>query len=653
MSEKKSVFTHFKKRVKQNSFYRVSRNALLFNMDFSKIKIIIWDLDDTFWKGTLSEGEVEPIEKNIEFIKKVNRHGIVNTICSKNAKDITIQKLKDWDIADFFVFPSIDWTPKGERIIRLLKTMGLRPDNALFIDDNIQNLNEAKHFSEALMVAEPSVINELISYYSALPETDEKMKRLDQYKILEKKEEAKEVYSSNTDFLYSCNLHVEIREDCMEQIDRIVELVHRSNQLNFTKVRSSKEELTNLIAKDNIRSGWVTVKDDYGDYGMVGFYAVNTTKNECVHLLFSCRAIGMGIEQYVYAKLGYPNLTINGEVVAMVNRDPAPAWINQKNVKAVCPSKEKKDVKVLFKGPCDLLGLTNFIQGHCLIDEEFTYIGTKNNVIETHNHSVSLVSLRQYSEVEKKTLIDENVFMDIDYYKSNLYSNKYKIIFLSSLMEPNIGIYRKKGTDLLVPFAQAKHPLTDEKEWDGYIKAKVYNGQNTFNKEILERFSANYEFMGISTPELYISRLQYILDNTDIETKICIVLGSETPYINNKKDAYIDRHIAHKEFNDVIREFARNNERVLLLDVNKYVRNQSDFDGNINHFSVRVYYALAQEVIEMINSICKIQISPTSKWKMIPIFLNAKVKRFGRIVVPRQGPVFRFFQYIYRKIKFK
>lgn len=26
-------------------------------MDYSQIKLIIWDLDDTFWHGTLSESE--------------------------------------------------------------------------------------------------------------------------------------------------------------------------------------------------------------------------------------------------------------------------------------------------------------------------------------------------------------------------------------------------------------------------------------------------------------------------------------------------------------------------------------------------------------------------------------------------------------------
>ena len=172
------------------------------------------------------------------------------------------------------------------------------------------------------MTGEPNIIKELIHYYEKKPESDAKLKRLNQYKVLEEKESAKSEFSSNDEFLYACNLHVEMHEDCSSQMDRITELVQRANQLNYTKLRSTKEEIESLINRKEIKAGCVTVKDRFGDYGMVGFYAVDTIKNECVHFLFSCRTIGQGVEQYVYAKLGYPTLKIVGEVISLVNNAP-------------------------------------------------------------------------------------------------------------------------------------------------------------------------------------------------------------------------------------------------------------------------------------------------------------------------------------------
>lgn len=610
-------------------------------MDYSKIKIIIWDLDDTFWKGTLSEGGVDAIPENIELVKTASRHGVINSICSKNTKDETLQRLNEMGVQEYFVFPSIDWTPKGERIKRMLKTMGLRPQNALFLDDNSQNLNEAKHYSPELMTGEPNIIKELIHYYEEKPESDAKLKRLNQYKVLEEKESAKSEFSSNDEFLYSCNLHVEMHEDCSSQIDRITELVQRANQLNYTKLRSTKEEIESLINRKEIKAGCVTVKDRFGDYGMVGFYAVDTIKNECVHFLFSCRTIGQGVEQYVYAKLGYPKLKIVGEVISLVNNAPVPAWINQEVINNSengmnCAPK----LKVLFKGPCDLQGLTKYIKGDCLIDEEFTYVGNRGNVISSQNHAVSICGLLKYTEEEKTRLISENIFMDEGYFDSQMFKKDYDVVFLSSVLENNVGIYRRKESDLLLPFSNCAYPLTDEKSWGRYLYCDggYDNGQNQFSEVFLRWFSDHYEYIGVETPVEYISRLDYILSNLPMKTILCILLGSELRYEREKRPWMLNREIPHKEFNDTLRQWASNHsDRVKLLDINRIVTHQEDYDGSINHFKVRIYYQIAQEVVCLLNELagCYV-IGNTSKWKMLPDYTIRLVKKRSRILLPKK-----------------
>ena len=39
------------------------------NYKCDKIKMVIWDLDDTLWDGTISEGDVEIFWDRIDFIK--------------------------------------------------------------------------------------------------------------------------------------------------------------------------------------------------------------------------------------------------------------------------------------------------------------------------------------------------------------------------------------------------------------------------------------------------------------------------------------------------------------------------------------------------------------------------------------------------------
>ncbi len=114
------------------------------SMDISKVKLIIWDLDGTFWDGTLSEEGAAPIPKCIETVKLCAQKGIVSAICSKNDLEPCREKLTEWGVWDFFVFNSINWEPKGQRIKNLISDMNLRSANVHFIDDNHLNLEEAK-----------------------------------------------------------------------------------------------------------------------------------------------------------------------------------------------------------------------------------------------------------------------------------------------------------------------------------------------------------------------------------------------------------------------------------------------------------------------------------------------------------------------------
>jgi len=113
------------------------------DFDLKRVKLIIWDLDNTFWKGTISEGPITMIENHINLVKELANRGIVCSICSKNNYEECRDVLQKADIWDHFVFPSIDWSPKGARVFQIIQDMKLRPDNTLFLDDEPANLQHA------------------------------------------------------------------------------------------------------------------------------------------------------------------------------------------------------------------------------------------------------------------------------------------------------------------------------------------------------------------------------------------------------------------------------------------------------------------------------------------------------------------------------
>lgn len=584
---------------------------------FDKIKLVIWDLDETFWQGTFSEGHVEIPEQNRRLIALLTDIGIVNSICSKNDEKQVLDFLKKQGVAEYFVFPSINWLPKGARIKQLISDMQLRPANVLFLDDNPSNLGEASFSCPEIMTGSPEILPHLLADAEKAERKDSEHKRLKQYRILEEKYQARSEFSSNEEFLYQSNVRVDFAADCAANIDRIHDLILRSNQLNFTKVRCTKEELSVLFSDPDVSCGYVSVQDNFGDYGIIGFYAVKS--NHLLHFVFSCRTLGMGIEQYVYNKLGRPELTTIGEVISDLSGKELPGWINQNTTDSTASQMEIKDLAahtVLVKGPCDLFQIYPYIANTELFDTEFTHTTENGLVIESTGHTTHIVESLRLSQTQKQMVVDEVPFAHLDMYCDNIYHRDYKIVFLSILADCNLGVYRRKGTGEQLAFLEYIHPITDPSSWPGLISGKYPTSNFQFTEEILKNFSEKYEFVGRNTPEQIVSNLDFIRKHLPKDCVLAIMLGGELYYEKNSFEAYMDRHLVHKRVNDAVRNWACGMDNVRLIDVNKYLTDQSCFYDHFNHYIKPVYYSLAAEMVDIVNEVTGSSIQESPKLKM-------------------------------------
>lgn len=605
---------------------------------FDKIKLVIWDLDETFWTGTFSEGNVSIPDENRKLIRDLTDIGIVNSICSKNDESRVMDYLKAQCLDDYFVFPSINWAPKGERIKQLISDFQLRPANVLYLDDNPSNLGEAEFSCPEIMTGTPDILPDLIADTQKAEKKDPTHKRLRQYRILEEKHQARAEFSSNEEFLYKSNICVTVSSDCMSNIERIHDLILRSNQLNFTKVRSTKEELVELFSDPNTDCGCVSVRDDFGDYGIIGFYAVKS--GHLLHFVFSCRTLGMGIEQYVYNKLGRPKLNIVGEVISDLSSSEIPGWINQSKVKETSAKMKIDNLSkhsVLVKGPCDLFQIYPYIADTELFDTEFTYVADTGVVIESTGHTTHIVEALRLSEEQKQLVVREVPFADPGMYNDNIYKLPYKVVFLSILADCNLGVYRRKETGERLAFLEYIHPITDPANRQGLMEGKYPTSNFRFTEDNLKKFASQYEFVGRNSPQQIVENLSYIRSNLPESCILVVMLGGELYYEKNTFEAYMDRHIVHKQVNAAIRSWAENYQNVRLMDVNKYIVDQNSFYDHFNHYVKPVYYALAAEMVDIVNEATGSHISETAKSKMLLI-------RAKEMLAPSYYKLRRFFK---------
>jgi FkbH-like protein len=262
----------------------------------------------------------------------------MSSICSKNDFHAAKRTLQHAHVWDFFIFPAIHWSPKGLAIRTLIERANLRAENVLFIDDNIGNLKEAQFYSPGLMcINNVECLEQHLKQPCLVGKPDPEFTRLCYYKNLEKRNEQKQLLEvSNIDFLRQSSIEIDVSYDVEDHWHRIVDLLNRTNQLNYTKNRVETDvaiaKLREQLTAFGFKAGVVSVRDRYGDYGIVGFFLTLATLHvyELRHFAFSCRVLNMGIEQYVYEFLNEPDLKVVPPVSNPVKVFDEVDWINQK-----------------------------------------------------------------------------------------------------------------------------------------------------------------------------------------------------------------------------------------------------------------------------------------------------------------------------------
>jgi FkbH-like protein len=347
------------------------------------VRLVVWDLDETFWKGTLTEGGIsEYVQEHHDAVIELARRGIMSSICSRNNPDQVLPILKDNRILEYFIFPSISWQPKGERLATLIESVQLRPESVMFIDDNPGNLAEARATVPGIQVEGVDFIGSMLEDPRFKGKNDSGLTRLSQYKLLETRKRDEVQHSGdNSEFLRGCDIRVYIEHDVLSHLDRAVEIINRTNQLNYTKNRlpedpeTARAKLSRQCTGSHRQAGLVHVVDRYGDYGFVGFYLMRNRRTDpapglanqtLIHYCFSCRTLGMFVEHWLYDQLRRPALAVVGEVLTDLNEPRTIDWIRLvPSISADAQTTSRIAPEIRVNGGCEANSVAHYLGAHC------------------------------------------------------------------------------------------------------------------------------------------------------------------------------------------------------------------------------------------------------------------------------------------------
>ena len=549
-----------------------------------EVKIVIWDLDDTFWSGTLEETAVQLISGREDVLNELIDRGIMNSISSKNNYEKTKNKLIELGIFDLFIFPNISFEAKGESVKWILQQTKLRAENAIFVDDNATNRKEVEFYNPGIRAVSPEFFNNFDFLLSEefKGKNDRKRERLSQYKDMERRSSFKKEVSSNKDFLFQSNIVIDIRSDCIGREERLLELVNRTNQLNFTKNRRTKEELHKELLDSKSRAAYILAKDKFGYYGLIGFYLFND--NNLIHFLFSCRVLGLGIEQYVFNKIGCPSFRINGEVATSLKKDEI-NWICEEKIKE--EEDNSIDEEILMIGGCDLEGMAYYLSDKSRIKKEFATV-FEGKPFKSSYLSLLLGNVR-YNEKIKQELLSEVPFLHRDFsFSSDIFSNKYSSIVLSVVDDYICRNFKSnKDSNIIVSIG------------DYFEERNNQELRERYGSEEVNSFFEKYTEIGLKTKDEFYKDLSEIIGNIDDKVNIILVNGIDLDVSNWIGQDRVRRNL---EMNSVIDRVVSENDNVLLLDMRKIVTGLEELPKHDNrHFCRKVYYQMAQKLDEILK----------------------------------------------------
>lgn len=265
----------------------------------NQVKVVVWDLDNTVWEGTLLENDrLTPRAPVLELIDRLDRAGILQSVASRSDESAVEAALVSNGLDHYFVFPQVSWADKSTSIQLLASELNLGLESFAFVDDDaferaqvLSALPQVRVFDSQSQ----SLTSDLMA--NIAPVSSLSGSRRELYRTEERRNQAEAASGlSKEQFLASLEMKMTLRRADESDIARIIELMARTNQLNTTGVVLSIERLREFLHDEGRAVIVASMEDRFGTHGTVGLSVMEAVDGALRMnvLLTSCRVANRG-----------------------------------------------------------------------------------------------------------------------------------------------------------------------------------------------------------------------------------------------------------------------------------------------------------------------------------------------------------------------
>jgi len=288
-------------------------------------KVLVFDLDNTLWRGVIGEDglggiRVGPPSPEGEahaalqrYALELKHRGVLLAVCSKNNDADARLPFRSHEgmilKEDDFVAFSANWDDKPSNLRKMAQRLNLGLDSFVFVDDNPVERERVRGELPEVAVVEPGpdafgfvpALNRGL-YFEALALSQEDASRHEGYRANNLREEMKEGAASVDDFLRKLEMKVYRGAFSEHVLDRVVQLLGRTNQFNLTTRRHSAEAVREMMCDRRVWTRHFRLVDRFGDNGIVGLVIARESgpaEWEIDTFLLSCRVVGRRLEDHM------------------------------------------------------------------------------------------------------------------------------------------------------------------------------------------------------------------------------------------------------------------------------------------------------------------------------------------------------------------
>ena len=242
----------------------------------------------------------------------MKQRGIILAVCSKNNLEVAKEGFSHPDcvlqLKDITVFKA-NWEPKHENIKAIAKEINIDLGSLVFLDDTPSEREIVSAQTPTVKVPDLGVdvtryieILDRSGYFETVSISAEDLKRNHIYGENLKRQASVSRFKNYDEFLKSLEMKAEIKPFIPLYLNRITQLVNKTNQFNLTTKRYTFPQIETISKNPQHITLYGRLTDKFGDNGLVSVM-IGEICNEDIQInlwIMSCRVLKREMEQAMF-----------------------------------------------------------------------------------------------------------------------------------------------------------------------------------------------------------------------------------------------------------------------------------------------------------------------------------------------------------------